>query len=423
MEPVPIRALPPPEVAPAPGLQVTVVLPCLNEAASVGAVVTTALTAMRSAGISGEVLVADNGSDDGSAAAAIAAGARVVHVPRRGYGSACHSGMAAAHGRVLVMADADGTYPMEAIPQLVAPVLAGEQDMVIGSRLRGRTAAMPWSHRYIGNPLLTGTLNRLSGMHVTDAHSGMRAIDAAAYARLGLHTPGMEYASEMIVQAARAHLRVTELQIEYRERVGVSKLETWPDGWRHLKYLLLASPTWLFLLPGLIAVGLGLLLLVPLTFGPVNLGPIHLILHPIIGGAVLTIVGYQVLQIGVLLRTCQVLPEGASDHLADLVRRHLTLERVLLAGAIAMLAGLALGIDIFAVWASHGFKDLLEIRQSVTALTLFVVGAQTIFGAFLYAFFLPEDFAGGVVRSSGTRAHQGVASDVGHDGQSTGTRS
>lgn len=378
---------------------VSVVVPCLNEAASVGIVVRDALLALERAGLDAEVIVADNGSTDGSADAARAAGARVVSAPERGYGNAYHAGMAAARGRVLVMTDADGTYPMEAIPELVRPVLGGASDMVLGSRLKGRIHAMPWTHRYIGNPILTGILNRFFGIQVSDAHSGMRAVDASAYRNLGLSTPGMEYASEMIVQAARAKLRIAEVPIEYRERIGDSKLETWPDGWRHLKYLLLASPTWLFLIPGLVSMAIGLSLVIPLTFGPINLGPIHFILHPIIFGAVLTIVGYQMLGLGVLLRSCQVLPNGVHDRLADFVHRRLTLEKVLFAGLTVLVAGLAMGIAIFVYWAAHGFTEIFEIRQSVTALTLFVLGAQTILDAFLYAFFLPLQFGGGVART------------------------
>ncbi len=377
---------------------VSVVLPCLNEAASVGTVIQDALRVMEEASIKGEVVVSDNSSDDASAELARAAGAKVVFAAARGYGNAYHAGMAAARGRVLVMADADGTYPMESIPDLVGPVLRGEKDMVIGSRLRGEIKGMPWLHRYVGNPVLTGTLNRFSGIRVSDAHSGMRAIDADVYHSLGLVTPGMEYASEMIVQAARAKLRLGEVPIEYRIRVGESKLETWPDGWRHLKYLLLSSPTWLFLIPGAVASVFGLLLVIPLTFGPVAIGPVRLILHPMILGAVLTITGYVMLEFGVLVRACSVLPAGVTDRLADFVHRRLTLERVLLGGGLVLLAGLGLGVAIFIRWAASGFGELAEIRVGILAMTLFVLGAQTIFGGFLYAFFLPAQFGGGVAR-------------------------
>lgn len=397
-------------------LQVSVVLPCLNEAASVGAVVRSALQVMREHGIKGEVVVSDNGSTDGSSDLARAAGARVVAAPSRGYGNAYHAGMAAALGRVLLMADADGTYPMEAIPALVAPVLAGERDMVIGSRLQGRIHAMPWTHRYIGNPILTGTLNRFFRVRVSDAHSGMRAIDRVAYHKLGLTTPGMEYASEMIVQAARSKLNIAEIPIEYRERIGESKLDTWPDGWRHLKYLLLASPTWLFLVPGVIAIAVGTLLLVPLTFGPVNIGPVHLILHPIFFGAMLCTVGYQMLEFGVLLRACTAQPEGVRDPLAEWVHHKLTLERVLVAGAGILLVGVGLAVATVLHWALRGFPALDDVRQLVTEMTLVVVGVQTIIGAFLYAFFLPAQFGGGVTRTlpgADTFTVQGIDASTG----------
>jgi glycosyltransferase involved in cell wall biosynthesis len=389
---------PPPSVSPDAQIDVSVVLPCLNEAGSVGDVVRDALSALIAAGIRGEVIVSDNGSVDRSADLARAAGARVVHAPLRGYGNAYHTGMAAAHGRVLVMADADGTYPMEDIPKLVAPVLAGDADLVIGSRLRGEIQAMPWSHRYIGNPILTGVLNRFFSVRVSDAHSGMRAIAAHSYRRLRLATPGMEYASEMITQAARAKLRIEEVPIEYRGRVGESKLRTWHDGWRHLKFLLLASPTWLFLLPGAILVLLGAIILIPLTFGPVHLGPIRLILHPMIPAAVLVIVGYQMVQLGILIRACSEPPDNVPDRLSEFVHKRLTMERMLLLGALLLLAGLAIGTAITVDWISRGFGELTQLRPAIAAMTLFVLGTQTVFGAFLYACFLPLRFGGGVAR-------------------------
>ncbi len=377
---------------------VSVVLPCLNEAGSVGTVVRDAYEALRAADLDGEVVVADNGSTDASVEIAEAAGARVVSAPVRGYGNAYHAGMAAAQGQVLVMADADGTYPMSAIPELVYPVLYGAADMVIGSRLMGAIAkkAMPWKHRYIGNPILTRILNRFFHITVSDAHSGMRAIDARAYESLGLRTPGMEYASEMIVQAARAKLRVGELPIEYRPRIGESKLQTWPDGWRHLKFLLLASPTWLYLIPGVLAFALGMAVVVPLTFGPFQVGPVRLVLHPMLVGAVLTIIGWQMIQVGVLVRVCLPLPAGVTDRLSEFVNRHLTIERTLLGGAAVLGLGLLGGVAIAIKWASEGFGPLQEVRAGITALVFCVLGAQTIFAAFLYAFFLPAQFGGGV---------------------------
>jgi hypothetical protein len=332
-----------------------------------------------------------------------------VHATARGYGNAYHAGMSAARGRVLVMADADGTYPMEAIPALVAPVLAGDRDMVIGSRLRGAIAggAMPWTHRYIGNPILTGILNRFFGVTVSDAHSGMRAIAREAYFRLGLTTPGMEYASEMIVHAARARLRIEETPIDYRERIGASKLQRWPDGWRHLKFLLLASPNHLFLLPGVLVTLLGLLLLVPLTFGDVVIGPLHLYVHPMLVGSALTIAGLQMLEFGVLVRACSPVPLGVEDHVVTWLHRHVTIEKVLAYGAAVFLGGTAIGAAILIHWALTGFGPIYDVRQGIAALTMCTVGTQTIFGGFLYAFFLPAQFGGGVAPAA-TRRHAGV---------------
>ncbi len=368
------------------------VLPCLNEAGGVGVVVRDALAAMSAAGYTGEVVVADNGSTDGSPDEATAAGARVVHEKRRGYGNAYHAGIGAARGRVIVMADADGTYPMDAIASIVAPVLAGDADLVIASRMSGDIGkdAMPWSHRYIGTPVLTGVLNRLFGIRVSDAHSGMRAIGRDAYDSLRLGSAGMEYASEMIVQAARHRLRVREVPIDYRPRVGESKLRTWPDGWRHLKFLLLASPTWLFLVPGVVAFLLGSIVVIPLTFGEVHIGKFQLILHPMLPGAVLMIIGFQLMQTGVLLRA--FLPDPSrSDRLTAGIHR-VGMERWLLIGIAMFAVGVVVGIVIAVHWATTGFGPLNEIRQGIAAMVLTVIGAQTVFGAFLFAFFLPEGF-------------------------------
>jgi hypothetical protein len=374
-------------------VDVSVVLPCLNEAESVGVVVRDALQAMAGAGLRGEVVVADNSSVDGSQDVASAAGARVIAATRRGYGAAVHAGMEAAAGRVLVMADADATYPMEAIPQLVGPVLAGERDMVIGARIHSELAAqaMPWMHRHVGTPVLTRLVNRLAGARVSDSQSGMRAIDAGAYARLGMRTPGMEYASEMILRSARLGLRVGEVPITYHERVGESKLRTIPDGWRHLRFLLLASPNWLFMVPGLVSIALGLLIVVPLSFGEVHIGRFAMIIHPMFGGTVLLIAGYQLVQFGVLMRAVAPPEERARDRLVGLVER-LGAERLLFAGAVLIVAGSAIGLSITLHWIREGFGPLSEIRHAMAAAVMFVLGTQTVFAELLSAFFISDDF-------------------------------
>jgi glycosyltransferase involved in cell wall biosynthesis len=374
-------------------LDVSVVLPCLDEAASVGDVVRSALQAIAVAGWQGEVVVADNGSTDGSREVAREAGARVVDVPRRGYGAAIDAGMLVAGGRVLVMADADGTYPMESLPALVAPVLDGERDMVIGARLHDDTAArtMPWLHRHVGTPVLTRMVNRLSGATVSDSQSGMRAISRDAYARLGMRTPGMEFASEMILRAARLRMSIGEVPILYGARVGESKLRTIPDGWRHLRYILLASPNWLFLVPGLISMALGVLIVAPLSVGEVHIGGFQMIIHPMFGGAVLVIAGYQMVQLGVLLRAVSPPEERANDRLVALIART-GAGRLLTVGLLFVLIATGLGAVIVGHWVHEGFGQLSEVRHAMGAAVLFVVGTQTIFAALLSAFFLSGDF-------------------------------
>lgn len=220
-------------------VSISVVLPCLNEAGSVAGCVSRALEAISATGISGEVIVCDNGSTDGSAVLARNAGATVVYEPNRGYGSAYLRGFSAARGTYLVMADADATYDFWEIPNLVAK-LAGGYDYVVGSRFAGEIlpGAMPWMHRYIGNPLLTGVLNKLFGTKLTDAHSGLRAMTRDAYERLGLRCTGMELASEIAVRAAQAGLASIEVPITYHPRSGPSKLRPLRDGWRHLWFML-----------------------------------------------------------------------------------------------------------------------------------------------------------------------------------------
>jgi glycosyltransferase involved in cell wall biosynthesis len=222
-------------------LDVSVVMPCLNEETGVATAVLEALGGIALAGLTGEVIVVDNGSSDGSTQQALLAGARVVVEPPRGYGRACSRGLTEARGRIVVLGDADGTYDFGSIPLLIAAMGEGV-DLVMGNRLNSdmERGAMPWLHRRVGNPVLTGLLNILHGTSVSDAHCGLRAIRRSALAKLRLDAPGMEFASEFLIEAASRGLRMTEVPITYRRRLGgVPKLRTWRDGWRHLKLILL----------------------------------------------------------------------------------------------------------------------------------------------------------------------------------------
>ncbi|HXP38559.1 MAG TPA: glycosyltransferase family 2 protein, partial [Solirubrobacteraceae bacterium] len=231
-------------------LLVSVVIPCLNEKENIELCVSLALGALSQASLPGEVIVADNGSVDGSAALAELSGARVVSEPRRGYGNAYRAGFRAAGGTYIVMADADQTYDFADIPRFVAALEEGA-DMVIGNRMKNiQRGAMPWHHRYIGNPLLSGLLNLFFHTGVGDAHCGMRAVRRDRLALLALRTSGMEFASEMVVRAADQRLVLRQIPIAYRPRGGESKLSSFRDGWRHLRFLLVSSPNHLFIWPG-----------------------------------------------------------------------------------------------------------------------------------------------------------------------------
>src|SRR5450631_2178463 len=241
-----------------PAPLVSVVIPCLNEAENIEACVKAALQALELMGVEGEVVVADNNSEDDSARLAAQAGARVVIERGRGYGSAYLAGFAASKGRYIVMADADLTYDFADIPRFVAALEEGAE-MVIGDRMDSiQPGAMPWLHRYIGNPILTGLLNLFFRTGVKDAHCGMRALRRDVLDTLDLRTTGMEFASEMVIRAAKQHLAIAEVDIEYHPRGGESKLSSFRDGWRHLRFLLVHSPTYLFIVPGTLLAALGM---------------------------------------------------------------------------------------------------------------------------------------------------------------------
>lgn len=358
-------------------------LPCLNEVGSVADVVTEAFRQLEAAGRAAEVIVVDNGSTDGSAEAAERVGARVVHERRRGYGSAYLAGFRAARGDYVVMADADGSYDLGSLPAFLDRLDRGDE-LVMGSRFRGRIApgAMPWTHRYIGSPVLSGLLNLLYRTGVSDAHCGMRAFRRDALARVDLRMPGMEFASEMIVNAARAGLRIGEVAVDYRVRTGVSKLRSLPDAWRHLRFLLLYSPTHLFLVPGTVLFAVGMALLLALVRGPIAIGPFLLDVHYMVLGAFLALLGAQVTALGLYAKTLAVaLRLQRPDRTLGMLRRVFSLERGLIVGATLFVGGALVDIRIAAEWFASGFGPLNEIRAALFALTVMLLGLQLAFSS------------------------------------------
>ncbi|HEY7961527.1 MAG TPA: glycosyltransferase family 2 protein [Solirubrobacteraceae bacterium] len=366
----------------APTPLVSVVIPCLNEAQNIEQCVRAALGALARMEVPGEVVVADNGSHDGSPALAQAAGARVVHEPRRGYGSAYLAGFAASRGQYIVMADADLTYDFEEIPRFVA-ALADGAELAIGDRMDNiQPGAMPWLHQYVGNPLLTGLLNLFFRTGVKDAHCGMRAVRRDALARLDLRSTGMEFASEMVIRAAKENLRIAEFPIEYHPRGGESKLSSFRDGWRHLRFLLVHSPTHLFVVPGMLLAGLGTLI-VALVVGELDILGRSWGIHALIGGALLMIVGTQILALGLCAHAYGTYFMNERDPWFDRMRARFRLEHGLLLGGAFMLVGTVAGAVIVITWISNGFGSLADEHLAVVAASLLIVGIQIFFSSFL----------------------------------------
>jgi hypothetical protein len=363
---------------------VSVIMPCLNEAATVARCVIKARAALERAGLSGEVVVADNGSDDGSPALAEAAGARVVAAPVRGYGAAYLAGLEAARGTYLVLGDADDTYDFGAVPEFVAALKAGN-DVVLGSRFRGRIlpGAMPWLHRYVGNPVLSGILSVFFGRRVSDAHCGLRAMTRDASDRMRLRSSGMEFASEMVALALRRQLTVAEIPITYYPRGGESKLRSFRDGWRHLRFMLLLSPTPLFLVPGLAALLLGFAGLFVLLPGPLRVAGFVLDYHFMFVASALAILGVQLVLLGLAAKAYASGERSIrADRWLTLLDRHFTLERGLLVGLGLVAAGLGINGWILSSWLSGGRGQLFAVRPALLGLSLIVVGAQGVFGSF-----------------------------------------
>jgi len=375
---------PPLADAPVPDddLVVSVVIPCLNEEENIERCVGAALGVLSDAGIAGEVVVADNASEDRSAVLATRAGARVVHEPRRGYGSAYLAGFAAARGRYIVMGDADLTYDFREIPRFVEQLEEGAE-LVMGDRMDNiHPGAMPWLHRYVGNPILTGVLNVFFRTGVSDAHCGMRGLRRDVLPRLDLRTTGMEFASEMVIRASKEKLDIREFPIEYHPRGGESKLSSFRDGWRHLRFLLVHSPTHLFMLPGAVLLALGTIIsLVSLL--QIDVFGREWDLHTMVAGALVMIVGVQVVALGLCAHAYGTYFMNEKDPWFDRMRSRFRLEHGLLLGGVTLLAGLVMAATIVGIWVNRGFGQLSEERLAVLAAAFIIVGLQIFFTSFL----------------------------------------
>ena len=370
--------------------EVSVVIPSLDEEGTIGRCIEKVKQVFNENHIEGEVIIADN-STDKTAKIAKSLGATVITPERKGYGNAYLAGLSHAKGDFIVISDSDGTYDLSEMPKFLEPLIKGDADFVIGNRLGGNILkdAMPWHHRYIGNPILTNILNWLFKIEISDAHCGMRAFTKEAYEKMDLRTGGMEFASEMIIEGARKNLRIKEVPITYYPRISPSKLRSFSDGWRHLRFMMLYKPIHFLFIPGVLVFLLGVLLSLTILIRG-NVETSHM--HSLIFGSLLTIIGFQTIATGIYIKAYAAVhgvceKEGFIKKLLD----YHSLEKELIIGAALLLIGVAMGMKVVLTWISIGFGSLSEIENAVIAMLLAAIGIQVIFTAiFLSVLLLKE---------------------------------
>ena len=369
--------------------ELSIILPCLNEAETLAVCIRKARTSLDQLGVVGEIVVADNGSDDGSQSIARSEGARVVDIPMRGYGAALRGGIDAARGRFVLMADADDSYALDEIGPFLEALRAGA-DIVMGNRFQGgiEPGAMPFLHRRLGNPVLSRLGRLFFKIPVGDFHCGMRAFQRNRIRELGMQTNGMEFASEMVVRASLNGFHIVEVPTTLRPdgRSRPPHLRTWRDGWRHLRFLLAFSPRWLLLYPALVVLGFGLLGLIVLSFGQWEVAGVTFSLQTMLACATAVIVGLQAVGLAIVARSyathLNLLP---SSQRIERALERFTLERGLIAGGILLLAGIFAFMTAVAHWGSTGFRQLdvlTTMRLPIIGMVLIVAGIQLIMVSF-----------------------------------------
>jgi len=366
-------------------VEVSVIIPAMNEEETIGSCIEKVKETFEKYGIKGEIIVSDS-STDRTPEIAKKLGAKVVTPDKKGYGYAYLYAFKYARGKYIVIGDADDTYDFREMVKLLEPLKKGEADLVMGSRFKGRIlpGAMPWLHKYIGNPLLTFVLNLFFKAGVSDAHSGFRAFTKEALEKMDLRCHGMEFASEMVIEAARKGLRIVEVPITYYPRKGDSKLRSFSDGWRHLKFMLMQTPKWLYYIPGGVMLAIGMFLVVLMGIVKVNLGHIKLGIHSMIAASFLAIAGYQLVFLGLFSSAYSKKLGMYCDKLTERILNILTLERGILAGVFLFAFGFFYTLSLLYRWWVSGYSDLPLVFQDILAFTLMIVGLQTIF----YSFYL-----------------------------------
>lgn len=369
--------------------RLSIVMPCLNEAETLEICIRKARKFLSEHQIEGEVIIADNGSTDGSQEIAMRAGARVVHVPAKGYGSALMGGINAAENDFIIMGDADDSYDFTSLQPFVDALKNGA-DLVMGNRFQGgiKPGAMPFLHRYLGNPVLSGIARLFFKSDIGDFHCGLRGFRKNSILALELQTTGMEFASEMVVKAAMRGLNIVEVPtVLYPDgRSRPPHLRTWSDGWRHLKFLLLYSPKWLFFYPGIALTVLGAAISIPLLFGPVHIGRINLDINTLMYAALLTIIGVQSILFSLFTYVFGVnsnlLPQ---DQTTDKFVSRIGLEQGLVLGVVMVLLGFASSIIAVLYWSENRFGDIdpaFSMRFVIPGAVLFTLGFETLFASF-----------------------------------------
>jgi hypothetical protein len=370
-------------------LELSIVMPCLNEAETLAVCIEKAKRFLQTSGVRGEIVVADNGSTDGSQTIAERLGARVVPVAERGYGSALHGGISAARGRYVIFGDSDDSYDFSSLGPFLERLRAGDA-LVMGNRFRGgiEPGAMPALHRYLGNPVLSAIGRLFFHSPVGDFHCGLRALSRAAYERMAPTTSGMEYASELVIKATLAGLPISEVPIVLHPdgRSRPPHLRSWRDGWRHLRFMLLFSPRWLFLAPGSVLFAVGAAVSLWLLAGGRRIGPAELDIHTLLIAGLACLLGYQLIVFALFTKVFAV-TEGFQPMPGYLDRlfRHVSLELGIVTGGLLALAGLFALVAAAWSWRAVGFGALdprLTMRQVIPGAILLVIGIQTIFSSF-----------------------------------------
>lgn len=373
-------------------VEVSVVMPCLNEERGVEICINKIKEVFAKEGSSYEIIVADNGSTDGSIEVARRAGARVVTEERKGYGAAYLKGLREARGRYIVIGDSDNTYDFYDIPKFLEPLRKG-YDFVMGSRFKGtmRKGAMSWSHRYIGNPILSFMTRLFFKTALSDIHCGMRAFTNDAYKKMRLKSLGMEFATEMVLASLTYNIKVFEVPIDYHPREGESKLSPIWDAWRHVRFMLIYCPLWLYFIPGAMGFSVGFALMVLLLPGPVIfLGRVW-DMHVLIFGAMTAILSFTIMTLGVFAHTFAITQGFLKyDPVTLFFQKIFNLEKGLFLGGVIFFSGLVVIAMIFAEWFFSSFGPLYRIRESILAMTLMVIGVQTMFSCFFVSLLFME---------------------------------